>query len=113
MPRRGAHSSLVTCHPSLLRSAATNFGRSTMEPAGAGRHGRVGRDHDLGGVLLASREASQSTTRSSQNRKVTSTARSTNVSSSTESTGSRQETLMFQHVSVLVSFIFAIALTHV
>jgi hypothetical protein len=27
--------------------------------------------------------------------------------------GSRQETLMFQHVSVLVSFIFAIALTHV
>jgi len=58
-----------------VRVAGTNFGRSTMEPAGAGRHGR---ESPRG---LTSREASQSRTDSSQNRKAISTPRSTNANS--------------------------------
>jgi len=65
-----------------FESAATNFGRSTMEPAGAERHGR---ESPRG---LASREASQSMTDSLQNRRVISTARSTNISSNTLSMAS-------------------------
>jgi hypothetical protein len=64
----------------VSKSAATNSGKSTMEPAGAGLHGR---ESPRG---LTSREASQSTMDSSENQKATLTARNTNVSSSTDLT---------------------------